>query len=235
MSLPSEIVVLSNAALASMRATPTHHLDWRLRQGLYLALETYPEPLVRQARGRLAVLAAQYVLPIFTRAFPTRTLPHDLITTAIAILDNTIAPVEARRIEDHGYHAIGNGLGYDTEQGILLHNADTAAFATYKAIVEARGWRDPFARAASFAKAPVIVGIGNTLAAGEWRTGDQWADEDWAQTAGAGDTAAAAAVAFACTEASTACRPEHLRNFWEWWIQTALPLAWEIAHQHVQA
>lgn len=235
MTLPSEIVDLGNAALASMRADPTHHLDWRLRQGLYLALEAYPASLVRQVRGRLAVLAAQYVLPIFTHAFPARTLPRDLVTMAIAILDNTIAPEDARRIEDQGYHAIGNGIGYDVERALLLHNADTAAFAAYKAVVEARGWRDPFAHAARFAKAPLIAGVGNTFVAGEWIAGDQWTDEDWAHTAGAGDTAAAAAVAFACTEESTACRPKHLRHFWEWWVQTALPQAWEIAYQHVWA
>jgi hypothetical protein len=57
--------------------------------------------------------------------------------------------------------------------------------------------------------------------------GDAATDEDIAHLAAFSDTASAAALAYAYERLRFHLHPARLRMFWEWWVEAALPAAWD--------
>ena len=208
MAVPLELQALIDEALVTVRAHPLHWLDWQRRRALYVAFGDYSDSEVKRARGRLAILSAQKVYPIFHIAYPDDDLPERLLQAAVGLLNGTVTREVAARVEDHGYHGFGNDL-YDE------WNADRAGFSAYKAIKEVRGWQDPF-------KEKAIKRLPN----GKWVPFD---DKEFAETAGAGDTAGVAALAFANGveyDDPDDPDPDKSLEFWEWWLTEAIPAAW---------
>lgn len=62
----------------------------------------------------------------------------------------------------------------------------------------------------------------------ESATGKQFTDLTWAKH-GSSDTAAAAAIAWSCSQDTYTPDPEKLLEFWAWWFNTAIPEAWQMA------
>jgi hypothetical protein len=136
-SLPKEIQLLVNTALAEVNADPQHRLAPQHRRQIYNAFKASTDPVSQRARGWLAVITAQRVLPLFQQEFPEDTLPQDLLNTAIGVLQGKVDDATADDIQGHGYHASGNAWGYDETE--ISWNADLAGCAAYHALEEARG------------------------------------------------------------------------------------------------
>jgi hypothetical protein len=226
-SLPEAVRLLANTALAEMRADPQHRLAPQRRRQIYDALGPSTDNISQYARGWLAVIAARRVLPIFQQAFPEDTLPQELLDTAIGVLEGKVDDVTADDFQEHGYNASGNAWGYDETE--MPWNADLAGCATYHALKEARG-QEPLCNLDKFFSLGIVG-----WPSGEWVTqypepisAEQFTDEDLCQIDNS-DTAACAAVAFACGPGGPWCDPVKLQEFWTWWLTVAIPEAWEKA------
>jgi hypothetical protein len=231
MQIPDLIRDKAVTGLQRMRADPIHHYDWRTRREIYQLFASYPEHLALAARSRLAISAAERVLPIFVSHFPDRDLPRRLLQTAVGLADGELERdnPQVLQTEDEGYHATGGYIAYDDTTQKILFNASYAAFAAYKALVEIRHLQDPWHNADRFSKSGDIYSLGARSETRHSTSGSEFTDEDWASLAAAGDTAAAAAMATASSEFDPSPRPEALREFWIWWVEEALPSAWKAA------
>jgi hypothetical protein len=228
-SLPKEIQELVNSALAEVNSDPLHRLAPQRRQQIYVAFKANANPVGRRACGWLAVITAKKVLPLFQQEFPEDKLPQDLIDTAIGVMQGRVDDATADDILDEGYHASGNAWGYDETE--ITWNADLGGSAAYHALKEARG-QEPFDNLEREYKLGVV-----SVPSREWvdkypqpTKGDQFTDEDLCQTENS-DTAAVAAVAFACQPDGPLCDPSKLQEFWTWWLTAAIPEAWKTAQQ----
>lgn len=228
-SLPEEIQPLVNTALAEVNDDAQHRLAPQRRRQIYDAFKASTDPVGQRACGWLAVITAQRVLPIFKQEFPEDTLPQDLLNAAIGVLQGKVDDITANDIQDHGYHASGNAWGHDETE--ISWNADLAGCATYQALKEARG-QEPLGNLDKFFKLGV-VGWPSGKSVIEYpqpiRAG-QFTDEDLCQIENS-DTAAAAAVAFACEPGGPLCDSSKFQEFWTWWLTEAIPEAWKIAQQ----
>ena len=231
MQIPAPIQEEAHAGLLNMHANPLHHFDWRTRRQIYRLFTPLSNPIVFKARSYLAILAAEYVHPVFSSRFPERDLPRRLIDTSIRVVDGILNKDDPQvlEIEDEGYHATGGFIAYDDKVQGVICNASYAAFATYKALVEILHMPDPWQHIDHLGKIKSQYSVGGQVDSPVWTPGSEFTDEDWAGLAGAGDTAAAAAMAFATTEDSAMPQPERLKTFWIWWVNVALPGAWESA------
>src|SRR5450432_1466415 len=121
----SESHALIDQALEAMHSDPNHRLDWHRREAIYTAFGQISDSHILKIRGRLAILAAEYVKPIFTERYPLETLVHDLLNAAHGLLDGTVQLEDAKQIEDIAYHTFGN-------EAFRQVNASIAGFASYK-------------------------------------------------------------------------------------------------------
>jgi immunity protein Imm5 of predicted polymorphic toxin system len=229
-TLPAALQQRINEALDAMRANPTHHLAPSYRKAIYEAIGPKQDAFVMQVRGWLAIIAVQRVVPIFQQVIPDEPLPQQLLDAAQAILLGAANTNAVHELEDEAYLRFGHWLGYSQE--VLGYDGEMAAFVTYKALVEIRTIIEgrpydlledlhEFQRPADTTSKDVTKW--------SWITGDQWTDEDWASTAAKGDTASSAAVASACGFNTYTCDPQNIQAFWEWWLNEAIPSAWEMA------
>ncbi len=225
--LPETLQALVNTALADMQADPSHRLSHQRRSQIYDAMGPLTENIGRYARGWLAVITARRVLPIFQAAFPEDTLPQQLLDMAVSILQGRDDEAAAEELQEWGYNASGNAWGYDEAE--MPWNADLAGSATYHALKEARGQPPLQYLDKIFALGVVAWPSGQQIEEyPEARPATQFTDEDLCQL-DSSDTAATAAVAFACEAGGPVCNPDKLREFWTWWLAEALPEAWETA------
>lgn len=225
--MPEKLTTLVTAALAEMRANPSHRLPYQHRREIYGAFENHQ--IGRDALGWLAVIAARRVLPIFQRAFPDDALPQQLLDTAVGVLRGQVDEETVEEMQELGYNAAGHVWGYDEDE--MPWNVDMAGGAAYHALKEARG-QEPLQHLDKIFNLGVV-----DLASGEMVaeypqpiSGDQFADEELSQI-GSSDVAAKAAVAFSCGVEGPHCDPEKLCAFWTWWLKEAIPEAWETAHR----
>jgi hypothetical protein len=225
--LPETLQALVNTALAEMQADPDHRLSHQRRGQIYDALGPLTEDISRNARGWLAVITARRVLPAFQAAFPEDTLPQQLLDMAVSILQGRGDEAAAEELQEWGYNASGNAWGYDEAE--VPWNADLAGSAAYHALKEARGQPPLQYLDKVFKLGAVAWPPGEQITEyPEPRPATQFTDEDLCQI-DASDTAANAAVAFACEAGGPFCDPGKLREFWTWWLTEAIPEAWETA------
>ena len=240
-AVPGKVEEVVGEAVRAVEAHPRHALEWFLRRRLYRAFGSFEQGKVRAARGWLAILAAQKVLPLFIERLPYHSLPLHLVAVAIdelsAYRDGTYVVTydqteRGKDLLELSYGALGNEL-YEDEQARTFFAADLAATAADKALREARGWEDPFERLEH-----VYQGTGDHAGLMSFRTGtvsDDWVaaagrgEETWVHLAAVGDTAGAAALAFAYRSSVVTCDPNKLRTFWLWWLTEALPKAWQLS------
>ena len=228
-SLPEELQLLVNTALAEVDTNLQHRLAPQRRRQIYDAFKASTDPLGQRARGWLAVITARRVLPLFQQEFPEDTLPQDLLNAAASVLQGRVNDATADDIQDQGYHASGNAWGYDETE--ITWNADLAGCATYHALKEARG-QEPFGNLDKLFKLGVVSWpSGESVSEYSQPIGaDQFTDEDLCQIENS-DTAAAAAVAFACEPDGPPCDSSKFQEFWTWWLTVAIPEAWKTAQQ----
>jgi len=216
MATPVNLAKIIDDALVAVRNHPEHRLGAKQRRTVYESFGPRNDPTANRARGWLAVLTAQHVLPIGERVSPNENIPRRLVEMAEGVLEGVIDPQVARRRE------IVEGVdiqdwGYPEE---APWNAFLAGKTGDRALAETLG-QDLLALS--------LVWV-DTGAPGESGIPmEEWPDEKLAEDYG--DTASAAAVAFACDPHSSTirCDPDRFLEFWEWWLTEAVPMAVEKA------
>jgi len=220
--LPEILNLFIKTALEEMNANPQHRLAYQRRSQIYSALRDCPSG--QYALALLAINTAVKVFPIFQQEFPEDTLPKELLNAAVGVLNGKIDDLIVDEIQEHGYHASGNAWGHVESE--ISWNADLAGRAAYHALQESRGQK-PFAYLdKQFKLGIVIESSGEYIKYPSPISAVQFTDEDLCQSSNS-DTAAIAAVAFACEPDSPLCDPLKLQEFWVWWLLTAISEAWE--------
>jgi len=231
---PESLAKSITEAVELVEASPTHHLDWRHRREMYKTFGSASDPTVLKVRGWLAVLSAQYVLPLFEKR-PLATLisddpnfegvPRRAIDAAINMLHDSADQQVVAYVHNDAYMTFGTWGDGDPSFSM---KATTAGFCSYKAMLEVMGNLEPFALAESFHKG-TKPGLPQDNSRTDWISGDEFTDTDWAEIAACGDAAGCAAIAYACDPNSLdQCDPEKLKAFWTWWLLEAIPKAWAI-------
>ncbi len=218
--IPLRLQMLIRDTVQAIRQHPSHQFLPAVRRAFYDSLSPDP-PFAMQAEGWLAVIAARRVLPLFKNAIPDEHSPEELLELAEALLRNQADRASARtRIAEEHYIA-GNLWGYAfMEEDEMPVNVMFAGWAAHRAVQEAYGTK-PLTRLGQF-----YMFKGNAEDK-QVISGKEWTDLE-AAPSGQGDAASCAAMAVSCDSAGR-CDPEKLREFWEWWLIDAVPLAWESA------
>ena len=218
-TIPSDLERLIDEALRDMREHPSHQLAAARRRVIYEAFGTKSDPIASRARGWLGIFVARHVLPIFQEALPHEDLPQRLLEMAEGVVRGAVDAKIAIQEASEGHEVAGRLWGY--EEADVPWNAYFAGSSADRALVEAAGW-DPFQYLDRFHRVDLTSGSDV-----QDEQTDRWNDEELAQIGG--DTASAAAVAYACGVGSPGCDPDKLREFWEWWLTQAIPEAWRAA------
>lgn len=197
---------------------PKHHLHPKTRRTIYDLIQTLTPMTAQQVRGWTAVVTAQRVLPIFEHALPDERMPRRLLILSQRILAGRLSPDSWRvqRYTDFSYHATGNAWGRDEED--IPDSAYLAGYAARKALLEVCGY-EPLES----------LHYLHVFTDQQPLSGDQLTDVHIALNE-AGDTAGAAAMAYAieCDDAAQA--PKRLHAFWQWWLREALVQGWMQIH-----
>jgi hypothetical protein len=216
---------LQNIVAESLAAVGQHHEHWLspyYRKLIYNALreddavEDYdPRVEVFTTAGKfrfwLSVLAAEHVLPMWSEVFPDNELPYELLATAKQTIKGKMSQETAEK------------LYFKAEQ--LLQEAGTGD-----------GWLFPYP-CPSFA----VTAAHKTLAASF--SVDYWelieiSDKDEGMYSLDSYTEEAAAFAALAYDTSRRGSEDYYngqkdiqrnREFWEWWLNEALPQAWQLA------
>src|SRR5512138_2589008 len=121
MSLPASAQPLRDQLLTLMRSDPDHHITPLQRHELLQAfgVPQHQPPALNRFRGRLGILTARYVLPIWHAALPIWTeiledlpdnnlLPDRLITVAESVVAGTADLQAAWQEVNDQWYVVGN-------------------------------------------------------------------------------------------------------------------------------
>jgi hypothetical protein len=224
MPVPPEVQKLLDSTLADISGDPRHQLMPVRRLPIYQALQTASAPGTSdRVRGWLALLAARRVLPQWQRAMPlyedddpdergveANKLAEHFLTRAESVLRRTVDLNVARKEDGDYWYVVGNIeeeiFDWREETDGPLFYAFFALDAAYKALHEALGYEQ----------------LGR-LKGWETRTDDTLPRF-------AGDAAASAVIAASGggdVVAGPPIDPQKRLEFWEWWLTSAIPAAWE--------
>jgi hypothetical protein len=218
--LPQEIRAAVTAALHEVAIHPKHFLHPKTRRALYDLIQSLLPTTARQMRGWTAFSTAHRVLPIFERSLPDERMPRRLLALAQRILVGSLSPKSWRvkRYVDVSYHAVGHCWGRDEEE--VPYSADVAGYAARKAILEVLGY-EPLHNLHAL----------HIFTDQQRLSGDNLSDVHLASNE-MGDTASAAAIAYATEGDDLREAPQRLQYFWEWWLQDAITQGWKQAHNN---
>lgn len=197
--------------------------------------ELYKLLMTNSAYGWLAFITARRVLPIFSKTFPPEFFEAlsdeeiDLIEGSPYNLLKVTEELLLRRVDVETVNSV-IAAGYDIQwyyvKDNVPNNAVWAANAAVRALTESSGV-EPLQHVSLYHKRDVN---------GAWISGENWDDEELANSGG--DTVSAAVVAFASDldysdPAKAKCNPTKTQEFWEWWLTEAIPQAWELAEKSI--
>jgi hypothetical protein len=217
MPIPPEVQKLLNSALADMSVDPRHQLMPVRRLPIYQALQAASVPGTSdRVRGWLALLAARRVLPLWQRAMPlyedddpdergveANKLAEHFLARAEGVIRGTVDRDVARKEDSDYWYVVGN-----IELEIFEAREETdgpffyaffALDAAYKALHEALGYEQ----------------LGR-LKGWETRFACDAASSAVIAASGGGDVVEGPPI-----------DPQKRLEFWEWWLTSAIPAAWE--------
>jgi hypothetical protein len=191
-----ELIEAVTIARTAMQEHPTHQLLPIYRRTIY-------EAMGARVRGYLALITAEYVLPIWQKAQPTDHMPDRIIALGKDVWhQNTITKAVDRQLDaDWAYLDELAVTPFGFTQAFL------AGFAAVKALSEVLGG-DQFQN----------VSINEI-------TTDQGLDP-WSS-----DTAAQAASAYSGPVWIANSDISLRKVFWEWWLDVAIPIAWQFVEE----
>jgi hypothetical protein len=202
MTLPHTLQELVDEAYAAMIRDPNHALPPLYRKDIYRLISAGQANGGRLARARLALLSARYVIPIWERARPTDVGPPGLLRMAEALLTGQDIAEAARSQADAVWEALTELDVHSDKLGIVETIA--SGLAAVEALREALG-KDPYEG----------VNIDATKS-------DEELDPYHT------DAAQFAADAYSGPSWISSSSPEKRREFWEWWLREAVPMAWHV-------
>jgi len=225
--MSKDILEIAHLGLDQMKQHPRNYLDGRIRREIYNLLNVNSTLHPDRRHQSLAILAAEYVLPLYQPTGLDDRLVYQLLEAARAFTQNETDVAKVDEIEEAGYNA-AQWFGYDFEKDQWHYQSAHAGFAAYKALVEARHLIDPWDGIERLSKSDGVHRVGGEPHPEGWTVGAEFTDDDWCNLATFGDTASAAAFAYATSADVDECLPEKLRDFWEWWVSVALPKALQV-------
>jgi hypothetical protein len=246
-NLPSSLYVPLDEARMAMEEHPGHHLAPYYRTRIYQVLMRDRNPFIKAknggARGWLAVLSAEKVLPVFEHgSFRVEDipkgkleLPSQLLDLSKRVMHNDISPSqalqEAAALDAHQeFNMMLNESNYDPE-GFPV-NAIMAGLAAATALGEACGLDDLSLLQGDERRRWLSEPIRGKTSQVERDSAQAFSQDDPIDETFVlkvnPDAAAYAAVAYSCGINSTKCDPQRLRGFWTWWLTEALPKAWKL-------
>ena len=222
--MKTDVLEIAHMGLKQMRLHPRNFYDWRVRREIYKLLNANSKSLPNYRHQSLAIQAAEHVLPLYIQTELDEQLVYQLLEAARAFPQNKIDIAKVVEIENAGYHA-SQRFGYDFEKDIWNYQSKYAGFAAYKALVEVRHLIDPWHGIEHLSMGKPVHRLDGGFHIRSWRKGTDYSDEEWSKLAAVGDTAAAAAFAYATSAESDEFVSGKLSEFWEWWVDVALPKA----------
>lgn len=231
MNVPQEIQQLANDGLKNIANNPLPHFDWHIRREMYRKFRTIVGDVKgRQIHGWLSLISAEFVLPIFTSTFTDDPLPQRLIRYGRRVLEGRMSANSRRLLllKDQGY--MGTGIDMlELRDGRIAYNAEYAGATAYKAIVEISSGSILLEQVENLRRGDRYFIMGGSSTPPEFNQfeyGSMFTDEDIAHLAAYSDTASSAAIAFACESQNFRLKQDQLKEFWQWWVDEALPKAW---------
>jgi hypothetical protein len=237
MSIPAELSALIDQEMQKILDDPQGEFGPMKRRAFVEGWISLGISVGNLAYRFLNVLAAERVIPIYDAYMPPnwtnnwyhRELPKRLTQIAKATLTQEIPGDVAANLANSHHYVIGN------MEDQLACNAFMALSAANKALGACPTENllladfDVLSRVAFVGTYKVATATGqlekqNSLSS----QGERFSDLDWAKH-GSSDTAAVAAIAWSCTENSYEPEAKKLKNFWDWWLNTATPEAWYMA------
>jgi hypothetical protein len=216
MRMPQELEKSVNSALKSIRKDPRHEMDPYLRRATYAAFGPQDDSKAVRARGWLAIITAQKVLPIFLQAVPDESNPKKLVEMAIAVVQGKADLKDALRKASEGSDLAGRLWGYDEHE--IPFNAQLAGNTGYRALHESAGWNLLERQPGKSTDTDQISEPSRLIDRGDFTL---------AQIGG--DTASAAAIAYSSDPRHGRTDSQRLLVFWQWWLEEAIPSAWKMA------
>ncbi len=203
MSLPGTLVSAIKAAHEAMSQNSQFDLDLGYRHSIWAALgprasSQVPKPSGLRRRATLAILSARYVIPIWESVWPGDNTPHRILVEAGQVLDGLVEPQTADR--DFGkFWTYMDSLASRLKNSSAVMVGYSAAKALCAALFDEKF--DPFHINYELTDADV----------------DPYDS----------DAAFAAAAAYAGGAIwNTNSISSKRREFWEWWLDEAVPAAW---------
>ncbi|HEX6606906.1 MAG TPA: Imm5 family immunity protein [Chloroflexia bacterium] len=206
MILSPELLVLLEQASAALRQELDYSLKPIQRIRIYKVFGSLAAEQAQRLRALLAIYAAQQVLPRWHESRPTDFRPEQLLNVALRVLHGTVPDkvALAKALAVAGVLREGNRSRIE-----VFFRGEPFTYRDYfvidtalEAIVEVCG-------DSLFEKSAISEGTKDL-------------DLDWWHK----DTASRAAIAYAGAVSDPTGDPNKRREFWEWWLWEAIPLAW---------
>lgn len=224
--LPEEVQLAIDEATKVLLISPTHEMGQNHRRRIYRALQSTPRGEV--GCRWLALLAAQRVLPIYEHAltkideyrkkdqFGVNAVqkPHYMLNAMEQVIRGMIVRESIGEAWDDFYHFMHIGL--DKRVPYL------ALSAAYEAVCEVMG--------AMPLQTQISKAVRHEDGTIEYVSSDKWTDEELAGAgSNADDAAVNAAYAYAQNLETSQFDHEKVLEFWNWWLEEAIPQAWKMA------
>jgi hypothetical protein len=219
--LPSVVRQRREAGRKAMRSAPQHDLLPGYRNTIVDAFEPWPVRVLTMVC--LALMTCREVLSVWDSVFPDDRSPHEWLATVEQALLGQISQEEAERVT-HSAHfhvlslpfdqplarAVAHAASFTAVGGILLRLDDLFLNAE---VIAARTAAVPLTRP------PQEPGLGRPDADYER---DEHDASFWASVAVAGGEPWEAAA-----------DSEKRLQFWEWWLDEAIPQAYAVVYPHI--
>ncbi len=205
-TLPSALSQAIESAYAAMERHPEHMLPPVYRQAIYRAIGPQSDPLSHQVLGRLALLSARRVLPIWQRTRPDDHTPERLLATAEDMMSGRWDRALDEAVAEQAWDWLTN-LKMEHSTTFAAH---AAVIALFDMLVDVRGnWYG-------------VPGGGflEGVSIGQNDMDDKFFDP------GICDAAMFAVSAYADPQWDREYDPAKSHEFWTWWLREAIPTAW---------
>lgn len=225
--LPEEVQLAIGEASKVLLISPTHEMGQNHRRRIYRALQSTPRGEV--ACQWLALLAAHRVLPIYEHALAKIDEYREQDEFGVNAIQKPRYMLNAMGQVIRGMiprESIINEARYDLD-GFMHIGLDKrvpylAVSAACEAVDEVMG--------AMPLQTQISKAVRHDDGTIEYVGSDKWTDEELAGAgANADDAAVDAAYAYAQNSETSQFDYEKVLEFWNWWLEEAIPQAWKMA------
>jgi hypothetical protein len=205
MTIPSRLKQLIQEALESVHHHPQHDLNLGYRQAIWLALESEHDDigiknnLGYTRRALLAIFTVRHVLPIWCQAFPNDDTPQRILAMAEKVIHGKISKEIAELESDLVVKQIEQ-LGYNSDG--MEFTVGYSAVAALNTAVSDENFDPEHIDYSISDNLDVEGNDASFFAAAAYSNGPIWKTQSNSDSA-------------------------KRREFWEWWLMQAVPLAWE--------